>query len=145
MELGIPVAISGARWDKAPEWPILRKAWRASHLDGDEYAYAVQCAKLCIGLLSSGNRDLHTQRSIEIPSLGSVLCAQRTKEHEQLYVDGVEGIFWDTVQDCAQVCRALLEDPVRRARIALRGRQRCLRNGHFNENLLRRVIDEAFA
>lgn len=143
VELGVPLAIFGGRWEKAPEHQPLRVALRTGHIEGDRYCYAIQCAQICIGLLSAGNRDLHTQRSLEIPSLGSVLCAQRTREHEDLYQDGFEAVFWDSAEECARVCTDLLRDPERRTEIARRGRLRNLANGHFNEALLRRVIDES--
>ena len=145
MQRGVPVAIFGGGWHKAPEWPRLRAAHRAAHLEGQDYGLAVQCAKINLGLLSSGNRDLHTTRSLEIPALGSVFCAQRTSEHETLYRDGEEAVFWNTTEECARLCLELLEDSARRERIAQAGRARCLSNGHFSERLLQRVIDEAYA
>ena len=41
---------------------------------------------LCLGLLSKGNRDLQTTRSLENPYAGGPLCAQRTSERLALYV-----------------------------------------------------------
>jgi hypothetical protein len=143
--LGLPVSIFGSGWQKAREWPVLRSGYRTGHLEGDEYCYAVQCAEICIGLLSEGNRDLHTTRSMEIPALGSLFCAQRTPEHLQLYVDGQEAVFWNGPDDCADHCRTLLQAPERRKRIADAGRVRCLANGHFTEKLLGRVLYAAAA
>ena len=78
---GVPVTIRGTNWHKAPEWPALKSAWKGGAIQGDDYAKAIQCAKVNIGLLSKGNRDLHTTRSLEIPALGGLLCAERTSEH----------------------------------------------------------------
>ncbi len=145
MNLGIPLSIFGGNWDKAHEWPLLRAAHRTRHLEGTDYCHAVQCAKINLGLLSSGNRDLHTTRSMEIPSLGSVLSAQRTSEHAQLYVDQEEAVFWNGPDDCARVCRDLLHDTQRRERIARKGHERFLANGYTTNRLLKRIIDESFA
>ena len=38
---------------KAPEWAHLKSRWRGEHLDGDSYAYAVQCARISLGLDTS--------------------------------------------------------------------------------------------
>ena len=82
LQLGVPLSIRGNRWERAAEWSILRAAWRGAGLENeDEYAKAIQCAKVNLGLLSKGNRDLTTTRSFEIPYLGGVLCAERTAEH----------------------------------------------------------------
>lgn len=138
---GVPLAIFGPGWHKAPEWPELRAYHRAEYLDGDDYAYAVQCAKVSLGLLSKGNRDQHTTRSMEIPGLGGLLCAERTAEHLAFYEEGEEAVFWSDSAECASVCLALLADEPRRRRIAAQGRMRALQNGYTSENLIRKVIE----
>ena len=142
IELGVPLSIYGCRWQKAPEWPMLRAAWRGIGMyTDDEYAAAIQCAKVNLGLLSKGNRDLSTTRSFEIPSLGGVLCAERTPEHIKLYRENVEAVFWSSPEECARKCRELLSDNDRRRSIGLNGRQRCLKNGIMNEPVLAQILD----
>jgi spore maturation protein CgeB len=140
LDQGVPLSLFGPGWRKAPEWPRLATHHRAEYLDGDSYAYAVQCSKISIGMLSKGNRDLHTTRSMEIPALGGLLCAERTDEHLALYRDGEEAVFWSDGHECARACADLLADEPRRRAIASRGHQRYLRNGHTSENLIRNVI-----
>lgn len=143
LSLGVPASIVGNQWQRAPEWPVLQKAWKGPGVTcDDEYAHLIQSAKVCLGLLSKGNRDLHTLRTMEIPHLGSLLCAERTSEHCGLYVDGEEAVFWDDARECARQCALLLGDEARRRRIAARGRERCLRNGHRNETVLRDILEE---
>jgi hypothetical protein len=78
VQLGVPLSIFGDRWHKAREWEQLHHYWRGPGIYNEEdYARAVQCADVCLGLLSKGNRDLSTTRSFEIPHLGGVLCAER--------------------------------------------------------------------
>lgn len=137
---GLPLRIYGPGWEKAPEWPRLREHHAADYLDGDEYAWAVQCARISLGFVSKGNFDLHTTRSMEIPALGGLLCAQRTLEHESFYREGEEAVFWSSAAECARVCNELLADEPRRRQIALNGRARWLRNGHSSENLLRKTL-----
>jgi hypothetical protein len=139
-ELGVPVAIFGDRWERSPQWPALRSLWRGPGLASRDYRLAVQCAKICLGLVSKGNRDQHTTRSMEVPSLGSVLCAERTPEHLELYEEGVEAVFWSSPEECARQCAELLADENRLKSIAHRGRARFLANGHTTESLIRRII-----
>jgi len=144
LELGIPLSIYGERWRRAAEWPQLRRAWRGPGLHNDEeYATAIQCAKVCIGLLSKGNRDLCTSRSFEVPYLAGVLCAERTVEHLDLYKEDEEAAFWSTPEECAEKCLRLLQDAELRKRIGLAARARCIRNGTTNEAVLSRIIDAA--
>jgi spore maturation protein CgeB len=140
---GVPLSIYGDGWRKAPEWPALRAFWRGPSIHGDNYAKALQGAKVCLGLLSKGNRDLHTGRSMEIPFAGGLLCAERTSEHRALYCEGEEAVFWSDALECAERCRELLAENGRRIAIAENGRERCVANGHLNERVMERVLCEA--
>jgi spore maturation protein CgeB len=144
IELGVPLAIFGERWHKAADWPLLREHWRGPGLFADDdYAKAVQCAGVCLGLLSKGNRDLSTQRSFEIPHLGGVLCAERTSEHLDLYREDEEAVFWDSPEECAEKCGQLLTDAGFRKRLSEAGRERCVRNQTTNGHILDRVLHVA--
>jgi len=142
---GVPMAICGSNWHKAPEWPSLRAHWRAGELHGDDYAKAIECAKVNLGLLSKANRDLHTTRSLEIPALGSLLCAERTSEHTTMYEEGKEALFWRDADECAAMCQLALQDEQLRNSIAAAGRARVMANGHYNEKIMQSIIDLALA
>lgn len=144
IELGVPLTVRGANWNKAPEWEALKHHWKGGHLLGDDYAKAIQCAGVNLGLLSLGNRDQHTTRSAEIPALGGLLCAKRTGDHQQMYEEGIEAIFWSSAEECAETCLFYLNDPERRHRIASAGHARCVRSGYFNEPMCARLIHSAF-
>jgi spore maturation protein CgeB len=143
IERGVPLTIRGQRWHKAPEWEQLRAHWKSGPIYGDDYAKAIQCARVNLGLLSRGSRDLHTTRSSEIPSLGALLCAERTTEHLGMYDEGVEALFWGDVEECATMCRYALEDNARRHKIAAAGRARFLRNGTRNERVMSEILEAA--
>lgn len=142
---GLPLAIYGDNWQKAPEWPALRPVWQGPAIYGDDYLKAIQLAKISLGLLSKGNRDLHTTRTFEIPYCGGLLCAERTSEHLQLYREDIEAVYWSDVHECLEKCKKLLSDETMRAGIAEKGRMRCLRNGIFNENNLKKMLAAAYS
>lgn len=140
---GIPLSIWGDRWPKAPEWNTLAPYWRGPGLvNNDDYAAAIQSAKICIGLVSKLVSDDVTTRSFEIPALGGLFCAERTDAHLKLYTEGEEAVFWNTGEECAVICWQLLADEKRRASIARRGRERALKNGCFNEPELSKILAE---
>lgn len=143
IKAGLPLAIYGNDWHKAPEWPALQPVWQGPAIYGDDYLKALQLAKISLGLLSKGNRDLHTTRTFEIPYCGGLFCGERTAEHLQLYEEDVEAVFWSGVTECIEKCRALLQDEARRRTIAEKGRVRCLKNGIFNENNLKKMLAAA--
>jgi spore maturation protein CgeB len=142
---GVPLAIYGNDWQKAPEWPALQSVWQGPAIYGDDYIKALQLAKVSLGLLSKGNRDLHTTRTFEIPYGGGLLCAERTSEHLQLYQEDVEAVFWNDVTECIEKCKKLLNNDKLRADIAEKGRIRCLRNGIFNEANLKKMLAAAYS
>jgi len=145
IERGVPLSIRGTNWAKAPEWPALRSAWKSGPVIGDDYAKAIQCARVNLGLLSKGNRDLHTTRSLEIPALGGLLCAERTAEHLAMYEEGVEALFWSDAAECAAACmRALGDEPARLA-LAAAGQRRNIANQIRNENVMSEILTSALA
>jgi spore maturation protein CgeB len=145
MQAGVPLAIYGNSWQKAPEWPALQAVWQGPAIYGDDYIKAIQLAKISLGLLSKGNRDLHTTRTFEIPYCGGLLCAERTSEHLQLYQEDVEAVYWSDVDECIEKCNKYLNNDKMRVDIAEKGRIRCLRNGIFNERNLKKMLETAFS
>lgn len=142
IQFGVPLTIRGANWHKATEWPLLKSYWKGGNITGDDYAKAIQCAKVNLGLLSKENRDLHTTRSLEIPALGGLLCAERTIEHSAMYEEGKEAIFWKDAKECAEMCHFLLSDEKRRQSIAKAGNHRVKANKHYNEDVLTQILKE---
>lgn len=142
---GLKPAIWGARWEKSRHWQSLKKYHRGGSLAGRDYVAAIQGAKICLGLLSKGNRDLSTTRSAEIPYARGLLCAERTTEHLDMYKEGEEAVFWRDSEECAEVCLRLLADNGLRSRIRERGHQRILELGVGHEDVCRAILTRAFS
>ena len=143
LERGIPVSIWGQRWQKSPLWEPLKACHRGGNLSGRDYVAAIQGAKVCLGMLSKGNRDLHTTRSMEIPYAGGVLCAERTSEHLELYREGVEAVFWSSVDECAQQCGRLLADAEWRESVRLAGMARIRASHRGHEDVCHSLVETA--
>jgi spore maturation protein CgeB len=139
---GLDVVIWGARWERSPHWAKLKPLFRGPSLAGRDYVAAIQGSKISLGMLSKGNRDLHTQRSAEIPYAGGLLCAERTSEHCEMYRENVDAIFWTDAKECASICKELLADDERRERIRLSGMKRVRELKIGNEDLCLRVLQE---
>lgn len=138
---GVPISIWGDRWNKSPHFEKLKPNWWGNALHGREYVAAMQGAKICLGLLSKGNRDLHTQRSLETPFAGGLFCGQRTSEHQQMFKEGVEAVFWSSAEECANICKDLLADNTRRESIRLAGMKRVRELKVGNEDVCRSILD----
>lgn len=137
---GVPVSIWGNRWQKSPLFPQLKAYWRGGALRGRDYVAAIQGAKICLGMLSKGNRDMHTQRSLEVPYAGGLFCAERTPEHKELYKEGVEAVFWDDAKECADLCKKLLNDDSLREKIRIAGMKKIRVSELGNEDVCRKIL-----
>jgi spore maturation protein CgeB len=142
---GVPLSIYGGLWQLLKDWKTLQPHWKGPGLE-DAYSYstAILAAKVSLGLVSKQNRDLHTTRSMEIPSLGGVFCAERTREHVALYDEDEEAVFWNDAEECASKCRALLSNDSWRESIARKGHERYLKNGWTNMGVAEMVLKAAF-
>jgi spore maturation protein CgeB len=140
ISLGVPISIWGDRWQKSPHFSKLKSHLRGGALIGRNYVAAIQGAKICLGLLSKGNRDLHTTRSLEIPFAGGLLCAERTVEHQEMYKEGVEAVFWSDADECAQVCKQLLNDQRLRENIRKAGMDRVRSLNVGNEDIFNEIM-----
>ncbi|MCT0230727.1 glycosyltransferase [Synechococcus sp. CS-1324] len=138
---GLPIHLMGNRWQRSPHWSELRMCHMGNGILNTAYASALAKASICLGFLSHGNRDLLTRRSVEVPFAGSLLCAERTSEHQLLYEEGYEAIFWDTVEECGLLCCDLLTHPMKREVMRQAGSSRVRELGVGNEDISRSILN----
>jgi hypothetical protein len=142
----VPLSIWGDWWHKASEWPRLRQCWRGPAIYGPDYNKAIQCADVALGLLSKGNRDRHTTRSLEVPFLrGAVFCGERTDEHQFLLSEGREAAFWGHADECILRCRELLLDETRRKSMADAAQARIITHRLSNDEVMAEIIGKLTA
>lgn len=142
IDRGVPLSIWGDAWEKSKLWNQISKHHKGGALYGPDYLAALQGAKICIGLLSKGNRDLYTTRSMEIPYAGGVLCAERTTAHMAMYKEGVEAFFWSNATECATICKTVLNDTQLREQVRKNGYKRLLENQMGNEDICTKILKE---
>jgi len=133
---GVDVRVWGTHWRRS--WqrvhPRLRVECRA--LWGEDYVRGICATDVNLGFLRKQNRDLQTDRSVEIPACGGFLLAERTSEHSRLFEEGVEAEFFDDLDELLEKTRYYLEHPAEREAIARAGRERCLSSGYsFHDRL----------
>lgn len=141
IEKGIPLKIYGDRWRKAPEYSQLAPFISGGPVYDLNYTRAIAGAKIALVLLNGDNHDLHTQRSAEIPAIGTAMCAPRTQDHTFLYKEDEEAVFFGNADECAGKCKALLADDPRRLGIARAGHARVKKNRMFNEPLMSDIVE----
>lgn len=136
----VPLTIWGPGWTayaKRNDWakPVVQ----GEGVYGPDYARALSGAKIAIGLLSRRIPETTTTRSFEIPACGTLLLAERTADHETLFADGCEAVFFDSAEDCTSKAAYYLAHAIEREAIASAGMNRCRANYEI-EDQFRQVI-----
>jgi len=107
------------------------------------YTKGINATKINLGFLRKVNRDLQTDRSVEIPACGGFMLAEASSEHARLFNDGQEAVFYVDQNDLVEKARYYLEHKAERTRIAAAGRRRCLDSGYDHDHRMRFMIDAA--
>ena len=121
IDLGLDIKIYGNRWEKDPNYSLIKSKITLGHIHNPLYSKLIQCSKISICLPSEGNVDGLTRRSIEIPAVGTLLCAKRTPEHKNLFIENREAIFFNDAEECYKKCVALLKNEKKIKQIAKKG------------------------
>ncbi len=121
IDLGLDIKIYGNRWKKDPDYSLIKSKITLGHVHDPLYSKLIQCSKISLCLPSLGNVDGLTRRSIEIPAIGTLLCATRTPEHKNLFIENREAIFFNDAKECYKKCVTLLKNEKKIKQIANNG------------------------
>ncbi len=137
-----PLSIWGPGWaEYADKHPWAQAVVRGPGLYGPDYARALAGAKIAIGLLSKRVPETTTTRSFEIPAMGTMLLAERTADHQALFDEGREAVFFDGGDELAAHIGRYLNDDGARARIAQAGQDKCHTAGYATAQQFTRITD----
>lgn len=142
---GIPVRVwGGGRWlHYKGLYPNL--VIEGCGLFTDDYPKALAAFDISLCFLRKINYDLQTARTMEIPACGSLLVAERTSEHEQLFQDGKEAVFFSSDEELLERVQYYLTHEEERLAIAEAGMMRCKISGYSNDATMRRLLKEVLA
>jgi len=124
---GLRLALYGGYWDRQPQ--------RYRHLargivTGRAYRLALTGAKIALGLYREANRDQHSMRTFEIPACGAFLCAPRSVEHQELFCEGTDAVFFSGPDELKSQVSRYLDDDDARTRIAAAGFRTVTQGNH---------------
>lgn len=138
-ERGLRVRVWGNGWERL-QGKHANLLIENAPVFNDDYARACCAFKINLCFLRKKNRDKQTTRSVEIPACGAFMLAERTQEHQAMFVEGEEAEFFASFDELAEKCERYLRDDAERLAIAARGRERCIRSGYSNLERLRAVV-----
>lgn len=112
--------IYGPRWRRS--YPFgLRGVEIRPNVTRESFTDAANSIQVGLVLLNSDNRDQHTNRTFESPATGQMVLAQRTPEHEELFDDGREALFFSSLEEIPGLVLQISKQPHRLQAIAEAG------------------------
>lgn len=122
-ELDCRIGLYGRGWKKGPGAGVLGGYYRG-WLQGQDYAKAISGAEIALCFLNNEVDDDYTTRTFEIPACGTMMLAERTEAHQQLFNEGREAAFFDTTEECLEKVGYYLSHDRERRSIAEAGRRK---------------------
>jgi spore maturation protein CgeB len=123
LDSGLKIKVYGNGWEKDKNLKKIQHVVSPG-VNHTKYKKIIQNARIAICLPSEENQDDITNRSLEIPALGSLLLAKKTKTHSEFFIDNKEAVFFKNNKDCISKCKFLLQHEKIRKKIAQNGRLR---------------------
>lgn len=142
-ENGIKINIWGHGWSFiANKYPNI--IYMGGEIFKEDFAKAFTCSKISLNFLRKINRDLHTSRSIEIPACKGFMLAERTDEHQKLFTEDKEAVYFSGNQELFEKVSYYLSHDDERNKIADAGFRRCINSGYTYDNRIKEIIDTLF-
>lgn len=107
-----------------------------------EYRIALNSFEVQLCFLRKINRDLQTQRSVEIPACSQFMLAERTDEHLEMFTEGEEAEFFSCREELLSKAKFYLQHETTRKRIAEKGYTRCVSSGYSNDSRLSWMLSQ---
>lgn len=142
---GVPVRVWGNGWKGFnPDTENFLLEDRALVNSGDNplYSKGICATGINLAFLRKANRDLQTDRSIEIPACGGFMLAEYSDEHARLFEDGKEAVFYRSRDELVEKAKYFLDHEEERRAIAEAGLARCLRDGYSQQERMRFMLNQ---
>ena len=140
---GVSVRVWGNGWQAMPSpHPNLRLEL-ASVVNTDaapNYTKCISATRINLGFLRKLNRDMHSDRSVEIPACGGFMLAERTTDHLRLFEEGKEAAYFGSPDELLAKVRHYLANDDERSSIAAAGLQRCRSGGYDLDTRAQRML-----
>lgn len=151
LESGVRLNLFGGGWGRAGNGvlgdPLFRPLLPITPVIGDDYRKAVSGAKIALCFLSKLNDDVYTRRNFQIPAMGTFMLSEFSEDLSLIFAEGEEAEYFRSEKELLDKVHFYLKNDAARDRIARRGRERLLRDGHEvgdrMKHLLRLLRDES--
>ena len=147
-ENDVPVVVWGNGWEGfTPSSKNLTVKHQAlvNTPENLRFTKGINAAKINLCLLRKINRDLQTDRSVEIPASGGFMLAERSDEHERLFKEDLEAVYFDFDNniEILEKVSYYLEHDEERDQIAQTGYERTRLSGYSHQDRMAFMLEEA--
>lgn len=137
----LPMRIYGEGWQRVADGSPLREAIRLRPVYGEDFREIVTHAAIDVSLLRKGNRDRHNMRTFEVPACRGFMLAERTEEHQALFEEDVEAVYFGSGAELEEKAARYLRDAEARRRIAEAGHRRVVSGKHRYRDRAARIVE----
>lgn len=139
---GIKIDVFGNDWNKIRSTKNL--IVHNKPLEGHMYRQAISSSKISLCFLRKSNDDIQTSRSIEIPACKGFMIAERTVEHQKLFKENIEAVYFDSEKELLEKVKFYLQNDNLRQMIAERGYKRVIESDYSYENMIKIILNKSF-
>jgi len=140
IDLGLKFDIYGLHWHKDIDYRYLKNYIKGEKkMIGHGYSKLISESKIVISLPNNHNDDDITNKSLEIPAIGSLLLTNDTKSHREIFKPSKDAIFFKDANECLKKCKYLLNNENKIKKVSMSGHKKIVLNSKFDyeKNLIK--------
>ena len=140
------IKVHGDHWERSGIYKKNRSIFFSKIVNDNKYVETLRSGKISICLPSFENNDDITHRSLEIPLVGTMLLAKKTKTHEEFFKNNFEAVFFNNLNDCIKKCHQLLKNEIKIKKITKQGSKKIssISNMISFETNIKKIISNLF-
>lgn len=130
----IDIHIFGNKWQERTDLPKRFPNNFHPAVEGEDYANVIKDSQICLGLVSHSNIDEWTMRTYEVPACATLLIAEHTETHKQLFESINYTILFKSKEECLDLLNHYLQHPALITSVAKELNNCFIRNNWTIEN-----------
>ena len=106
LDHGVAIDVYGSRWNKYLNHKLCTTY---AEVYGEDYWKVLYRYRVQLNIMRIHNENSHNMRSFEVPGIGGIMLAPRTKEHQIFFIEDKEIFMYENAEDCSRIALVLLK------------------------------------
>jgi len=103
---GVAIDVYGFKWDKYINHELCTTF---PGVYGEDYWKVLYRYRVQLNIMRIHNENSHNMRSFEVPGVGGIMLAPRTKEHQNFFIQNKEIFMYENAEECSRIALELLK------------------------------------